>query len=47
MNWFLGLIAGYIIHDAVQPTAIGQALDKVVLPEDLFVKSNAREGEHA
>lgn len=47
MNWFLGLVAGYIVHDAVQPTAVGQVLDKVALPADLFVKSSDQEGEDA
>lgn len=37
MNYFLGMLLGYIIHDALQPTAIGQMLDKVALPADLFV----------
>lgn len=37
MNWILGMVVGYIIHDAVQPTAVGQILDKVSLPADLFV----------
>lgn len=37
MNVIIGLIMGYIIHDAVQPTVIGEVLDKVALPADLFV----------
>lgn len=37
MNWLLGAIVGYIIHDAVQPTAVGKVLDKVALPADLIV----------
>lgn len=36
MNVIIGLIMGYIIHDAVQPTVVGQVLDKVSLPADLF-----------
>lgn len=40
MNWILGLVAGYIIHDAVQPTVVGEVLDKVSLPADLFVKKD-------
>lgn len=40
MNWFLGALVGYIIHDAVQPTPVGKVLDKVALPADLFVSSN-------
>lgn len=42
MNWILGMIAGYIIHDAVQPTAVGEVLDKVALPADLFVSKDAQ-----
>lgn len=34
---FLGALFGYIIHDAVQPTVVGEVLDKLALPEDLFV----------
>lgn len=37
MNYLLGMLLGYIIHDAVQPTAVGRVLDKVALPPDLFV----------
>lgn len=37
MNYVLGMLLGYIIHDAVQPTAIGEVLDKVSLPADLIV----------
>lgn len=37
MNYILGMIVGYIIHDAVQPTAVGKVLDKVSLPADLIV----------
>lgn len=37
MNWLLGAIVGYIIHDAVQPTIIGEVLDKVSLPADLLI----------
>lgn len=40
MNLLLGVIFGYIIHDAVQPTVVGQVLDKVALPSDLFSSSN-------
>lgn len=36
MNLFIGILFGYIIHDAVQPTAVGKVLDKVALPADLF-----------
>lgn len=37
MNYLLGMLLGYIIHDAVQPTVVGAVLDKVSLPKDLFV----------
>ena len=37
MNWLFGAIMGYIIHDAVQPTKVGEVLDKISLPSDLFV----------
>lgn len=36
MNLIIGIIFGYVIHDAVQPTVVGKVLDKVVLPGDLF-----------
>lgn len=36
MDKLLMLILGYIVHDAVQPTAIGKVLDKVSLPKDLL-----------
>lgn len=45
MNYLLGMLLGYIIHDAVQPTAVGQVLDKVSLPADLFTGS--KEGADA
>lgn len=47
MNWILGLLAGYIIHDAVQPTVVGKILDEVALPADLFVKSENQGGANA
>lgn len=37
MSYLLGAILGYIIHDAVQPTPIGEVLDKLALPADLIV----------
>lgn len=37
MNYLLGMLLGYIVHDAVQPTAVGKVLDKVAFPSDLFV----------
>lgn len=36
MNYLLGMVMGYIIHDALKPTAIGKVLDKVSLPSDLI-----------
>lgn len=38
MNWLLGAIVGYCLHDALQPTAVGQVLDNLALPADTFVK---------
>lgn len=43
MNWILGMLAGYIIHDALQPTPVGQVLDKIALPADLFVSEPAQQ----
>lgn len=40
MNLIFGVILGYIIHDAVQPTVVGKVLDKVSLPADLFVSED-------
>lgn len=42
MNYLLGMVLGYIIHDATQPTPVGKVLDKLALPADLFV-SQAKE----
>lgn len=39
MNILLGMLLGYIVHDAVQPTPVGEVLDKLALPDDLFVKN--------
>lgn len=39
MNLLIGILFGYIIHDAVQPTAVGEVLDKMALPADLFGKT--------
>lgn len=36
MNFVIGAVFGYIIHDALQPTSVGKVLDKVSLPADLF-----------
>lgn len=38
MNYLLGALLGYIIHDAVKPTPVGAILDKISLPGDLIVK---------
>lgn len=43
MNYLLGMVLGYIIHDAVQPTAVGAVLDEISLPSDLIVKEAADE----
>lgn len=43
VNYLLGMVLGYIIHDAVQPTAVGTVLDKLSLPADLLVKGAANE----
>lgn len=40
MNYLLGAVLGYLIHDAVQPTGVGKVLDKISLPADLIVSSN-------
>lgn len=37
LQLFLGIVVGYIVHDAVQPTAVGKVLDKLSLPSDLIV----------
>lgn len=39
MDYLLGLLLGYIIHDAIQPTAVGKVLDKVSLPADLITSA--------
>lgn len=44
MNYLLGMVLGYIIHDAVQPTVVGQVLDKVALPADLLVSETDQRG---
>lgn len=38
MNYLLGMVLGYIVHDAVQPTVVGSVLDKVSLPANTFVE---------
>lgn len=45
MNFLFGAIFGYIIHDAMQPTAVGQVLDKISLPPDLLVSQTEKEVE--
>lgn len=40
LNILIGMFLGYIVHDAIQPTAVGEVLDKIALPSDLLVKSN-------
>lgn len=47
MKLILGMLLGYMIHDAVQPTAVGEVLDKVALPADLFTSTPKEEGEAA
>lgn len=43
MNYILGMLLGYIVHDAVQPTPVGKVLDKMALPADLFTTSASNE----
>lgn len=38
LNWILGAVGGYLLHDALQPTIVGEVLDKLAAPPDLFVK---------
>lgn len=40
MNVLIGMLLGYIVHDAVQPTAVGTVLDKLALPADLLTTSD-------
>lgn len=40
MNYILGMLLGYIIHDAVQPTPVGEVLDKLALPANLFTSED-------
>ena len=40
MNAIIWLTLGYVIHDALQPTAVGEVLDKISLPADLLVGEN-------
>lgn len=41
--FLIGMLGGYIIHDALQPTPVGKVLDKVSLPSDLFVTGESQE----
>lgn len=41
MNYLLGLVLGYVIHDAIKPTVVGKVLDKVSLPGDLLSKAGS------
>lgn len=43
MQGLFMVILGYVIHDAVQPTAVGKILDKVSLPSDLIVSKPVEE----
>lgn len=40
MNYILGALLGYILHDAVKPTAVGDLLKNLELPADTFVGGN-------
>lgn len=39
MQQLLMIILGYVIHDAIQPTLVGEVLDKLALPADLLMKT--------
>lgn len=45
MDNLLLVLLGYIVHDALQPTAVGKVLDKVSLPSNLIVDEKEKEGE--
>lgn len=47
MKYLLGMVLGYIVHDAVQPTVVGNVLDKVALPADLFTSKENEEASSA
>lgn len=47
MNLLIGMILGYIVHDAVQPTAVGKVLDKVSLPANLLTDEPSDEAATA
>lgn len=40
MKYILGMFLGYIVHDALQPTAVGKVLDKLALPSDLIIEGD-------
>lgn len=37
MKLFFGMLLGYVVHDAIQPTPVGEVLEEISLPADLFV----------
>lgn len=39
MNLILGMLIGYVVHDVLQPTAVGKVLDQISLPSGLLVTS--------
>lgn len=43
MPYLLGMLLGYIFHDAVQPTQVGKVLDKLALPADLLTTKEVNE----
>lgn len=45
MNYLLGALLGYIVHDAVKPTFVGEVLDKVSLPSNLIVSESSSSKE--
>lgn len=47
MNLLIGMILGYIVHDAVQPTAVGKVLDKMSLPANLLTDEPSDEAAAA
>lgn len=44
MDYLLGALIGYLIHDAVQPTIVGEVLDKIALPADLISSKGKSDG---
>lgn len=43
MNYLLGILLGYIIHDALEPTAVGKILNEVSFPANTFARSEITE----